>query len=79
MIVGPIMSEFQHVVFQAVDRPLSDKELAFAERQSTRADMSRWSLSVDYHYSSFRGDVDGLLHRGYDAFLQRSSSVSRTQ
>jgi len=63
------MSEFQHVVFQAVDRPLCDKELAFAQRQSTRAEVSRWSLSVDYHYSSFCGDVDGLLRRGYDVFL----------
>jgi hypothetical protein len=57
------MSEYQYVVFQAVDRPLNDKELAFAERQSSRADVSRWSLSCDYHYSSFRGDVDGLLRR----------------
>lgn len=71
------MSEFQHIVFQAVDRPLSDKELAFAERQSTRADVSRWSLSVDYHYSSFRGDVDGLLRRGYDAFLQYTNYGDR--
>jgi hypothetical protein len=64
------MSEFQYVFFQAVDRPLTDTELAFAERQSTRADVSRWSLSVEYHYGSFRGDVDRLLRRGFDVFLQ---------
>ena len=64
------MSEYQYVVFQAVDRPLNDKALAFAERQSSRADVSRWSLSCEYHYSSFQGDVDGLLRRGYDVFLQ---------
>ena len=71
------MSEFQYVVFQAVDRPLNDNELAFAERQSTRADVSRWSLSVEYHYSSFRGDVDGLLRRGYDVFLQYTNYGDR--
>ena len=51
------MSEYQYVVFQAVDRPLNDTQLKYAQRQSTRADVSRWSLSVEYHYSSFRGDV----------------------
>lgn len=64
------MSEFQYVVFQAVDRPLNDKGFAFAERQSSRADVSRWSLLCEYHYSSFHGVVDGLLRRGYDVFLQ---------
>ena len=65
------MSEYQYVMFQAVDRPLNDNQLKYAQRQSTRADVSRWSLSVEYHYSSFRGDVDGLLRRGYDVFLQQ--------
>ncbi|MCA9050762.1 MAG: hypothetical protein KDA89_18615 [Planctomycetaceae bacterium] len=71
------MSEFQYVVFQAVDRPLNDRELAFAERQSSRADVSRWSLSCEYHYSSFRGDVDGLLRRGYDVFLRYTNYGDR--
>ena len=71
------MSEYQYVVFQAVDRPLNDKQLEFAQRQSTRADVSRWSLSVEYHYSSFRGDVDGLLRRGYDVFLQHTNYGDR--
>jgi hypothetical protein len=60
------VSEYQYVVFRAVDGPLSDEQLAFAHRQSTRAEVSRRSLSVEYHYSSFRGDVDGLLRQGYD-------------
>lgn len=71
------MSEFQYVVFQAVDRPLNDRELAFAKRQSSRADVSRWSLSCEYHYSSFHGDVDGLLRRGYDVYLQYTNYGAR--
>ena len=39
--------------------------------------MSRWSLSVEYHYSSFRGDVDGLLRRGYDVYLQHTNYGDR--
>lgn len=71
------MSEYQYVEFRAVDRPLNDKELAFAERQSSRADVTRWSLSCEYHYSSFRGDVNGLLRRGYDVFLQYTNYGDR--
>ena len=71
------MSEYQYVVFQAVDRPLNDKQLQFAEQQSTRAKVSRWSLAVEYHYSSFRGDVDGLLQRGYDVYLQYTNYGDR--
>jgi hypothetical protein len=71
------VSEYQYVVFHAVDGPLNDKQLEFARRQSTRADVSRWSLSVEYHYSSFRGDVDGLLRRGYDVYLEYTNYGSR--
>jgi hypothetical protein len=71
------VSTYQCVVFRAVDGPLSDEQLAFAQRQSTRAEVSRWSLSVDYHYSSFRGDVDGLLRGGYDVYLQYTNYGSR--
>jgi hypothetical protein len=71
------VSEYQYVAFQAVDSPLNDKQLAFAQRQSTRAEVSRWSLSVEYHFSSFHGDVDGLLRRGYDVYLQHTNYGSR--
>ncbi|MEQ8788223.1 MAG: hypothetical protein RIC55_18080 [Pirellulaceae bacterium] len=71
------MSEYQYVVFRAVDRPLDDKQLEFARRQSSRADVTRWSLSVEYHYSSFRGDVEGLLRGGYDVYLQTCNYGSR--
>ena len=63
------MSEYQYIEFQAVDRQLNDKQLEFAERQSSRAEVSRRSLTVEYHYSDFRGDVDGLLRHGFDVFL----------
>ncbi|MCY2976972.1 MAG: hypothetical protein NTW52_20145 [Planctomycetota bacterium] len=67
------MSEFQIVKFRAIDRPLSDNQLEFMERQSSRADFTKWEFKVEYHYSSFRGDVDAMLRNGYDIFLTYSN------
>ncbi|MEX0792763.1 MAG: hypothetical protein WD045_06475, partial [Pirellulaceae bacterium] len=71
------MSEYQYVVFRAVDGPLNDKQLEFAEAQSSRADVSRWTLSCEYDYSSFRGDVDALLRRGFDVHLEYTNYGTR--
>lgn len=67
------MSEYQIVKFRAIDRPLTDKQLEFMERQSSRAEFTKWEFKVEYHYSSFRGDVDGMLRNGYDIFLTYSN------
>ena len=55
------MSEYQVVKFRAIDRPLTDKQLAFMDRQSSRAEFTKWEFQVEYHYSSFRGDVLSLV------------------
>ena len=39
------MSEYQFIHFLACDRPLDDGAFEFMERQSTRADISRWELT----------------------------------
>ena len=67
------MSEYQIVKFRAIDRPLTDKQLVFMDRQSSRAEFTKWEFEVEYHYSSFRGDVDGMLRNGYDVFLTYSN------
>lgn len=72
------MSEYQYIEFRAVDRPLTDAELEFAAGQSTRADISRWSFTNEYHYGDFHGDVDGLLKHGYSAFLHYANYGTRT-
>ena len=71
------MSEHQYVAFRAVDRPLTDKELAFARTQSSRAEISRWSFENEYHYGDFRGDVNKLLHSGYDVYLHYANYGTR--
>ena len=72
------MSEYQYVAFRAVDRPLTDAELKFANSQSTRAEISRWSFQNEYHYGDFHGDVNGLLRRGYDVHLHYANFGVRT-
>lgn len=72
------MSEYQYIEFQAVDRPLTDHELAYARKQSTRAEISRWSFQNEYHFGDFRGDVNGMLQRGYDVHLHYANFGIRT-
>ena len=72
------MSEYQYLEFRAVDRPLTDKELAYAENQSSRAEISRWSFTNEYHYGDFRGSTDGMLRHGYDVFLHYANYGTRT-
>ena len=72
------MSEYQYIEFRAVDRPLTETELNFAEQQSTRAEISRWSFRNEYHYGDFRGDAKGLLRRGYDVHLHYANFGVRT-
>ncbi len=63
------MSEYQFIHFQALDRPLSDTQLEFMRGQSTRADVSRWEFTNEYHFGDFHGDRLGMLRNGYDVHL----------
>jgi hypothetical protein len=63
------MSEYQYVEFRAVDRPLNGEELEFAHSQSTRAEITPWSFTNEYHFGDFHGDVHKLLRGGYDVYL----------
>jgi hypothetical protein len=60
------MSEFQYVAFRAIDGPVSEKDLEFMRRQSSRAEITPWSFDNEYHYGDFRGDEAEMLRRGYD-------------
>ncbi|MCU0721121.1 MAG: hypothetical protein MUC83_15530 [Pirellula sp.] len=71
------MSEFQVVEFRAVDRPLTNEQMEFMDRQSSRAEFSKWDYSVEYHYSSFRGDINGMLRNGYDIFVMDTNFGQR--
>jgi len=63
------MSEYQYVHFLAIDRPLDDRQLEYMEQQSTRAEITRWEFTNEYHYGDFRGNAREMLRRGYDVHL----------
>jgi len=63
------MSEYQFVHFLAIDKPLTGEQLEFMNRQSSRADISQWEFTNEYHYGDFRGNAKEMLRQGYDLHL----------
>lgn len=63
------MSEYQYIHFMALDRPLDDKQLKYMRTQSTRADITQWEFTNEYHYGDFHGNAREMLRRGYDVHL----------
>jgi hypothetical protein len=63
------MSEYQYYEFQAVDRPLNDKEMNEIRSFSTRAEITPHSFTNDYSWGSFKGDEDRWMEKYFDGFL----------
>lgn len=63
------MSEYQCIAFRAIDKPVSEKNLEYMRRQSSRAEITPWSFDNEYHYGDFHGDALEMLRRGYDIHL----------
>jgi hypothetical protein len=63
------MSEYQYYEFQAIDRPLTEKEMSYLRSFSSRAHITATSFAVDYSWGSFKGDEDGWMEKYFDAFL----------
>ena len=71
------MSEYQYVEFVAIDAPVTEKNLEYMQRQSTRAEITNWSFINEYHYGSFRGNALEMLRRGYDFHLHFANYGTR--
>jgi len=63
------VSEYQYVAFRAIDHPVSEKNLDYMHRQSSRAEITPWSFENEYHFGDFRGNAIEMLRRGYDLHL----------
>lgn len=63
------MSEYQFYEFRAVDRNLTDEEMADLRALSTRATITPTSFQNVYNYGDFRGDPLELMQRYFDAFV----------
>jgi hypothetical protein len=63
------MSGYQYYEFQAVDRPLTDREQAELRALSTRAEISAYRFSNVYHWGNFKGSPDQLMEQYFDAHV----------
>jgi len=63
------MSEYQYYEFQAIDRPLTEMEMAELRSYSTRARITPTSFVNDYSWGNFKGDEDAWMEKYFDAFL----------
>lgn len=63
------MSEYQYYEFQAIDRPLTAKEMGELRSYSTRARITPTSFVNDYAWGSFKGNEDAWMAKYFDAFL----------
>ncbi|TWU30511.1 hypothetical protein Pla144_12980 [Bythopirellula polymerisocia] len=43
--------------------------MAYARKQSSRAEITRWYFENEYYFGDFHGDANGLLRHGYDVHL----------
>ena len=67
------MSEHQYYEFLAIDRPLSESEMAQLRRISTRAEISPTSFINVYNWGDFRGDETSLMKNYFDLHLYRAN------
>ena len=72
------MSEYQYYEFQAIDRPLTDKQMAELRAISSRAEITPTRMTNVYHYGDFRGDPVELLATYFDAHLHEANWGSHT-
>jgi hypothetical protein len=63
------MSEYQYYEFQAIDRPLTEKEMRELRSFSTRARITPTSFVNDYSWGGFKGNADEWMEKYFDAFL----------
>ena len=63
------MSEYQYYEFQAIDRPLTAKEMDKLRSYSTRARITPTGFVNDYSWGDFKGNADAWMEKYFDAFL----------
>ena len=71
------MSEYQYYEFQAVDRPLTKKQMSELRAYSSRAQITPSSFVNVYHWGNFKGNPDKWIEKYFDAFLYLANWGSR--
>jgi len=63
------MSEYQYYEFQAIDKPLNQKEIQALRNLSSRAQITPTSFVNEYNWGDFKGKPLTLMEKYFDAFL----------
>jgi hypothetical protein len=63
------MSEYQYYEFQAVDRPLTTREMAALRKVSTRAKITPTRFVNHYDWGDFKGNPSAWMEKYFDGFL----------
>jgi hypothetical protein len=63
------MSEYQYYEFQAIDRPLTERQIRELRRYSTRASITSTRFVNHYEWGAFKGDPSAWMAKYFDAFL----------
>jgi len=63
------VSEYQYYEFQAVDRPLTEREMGQLRACSSRATITATRFVNHYEWGSFKGDPSAWMEKYFDAFL----------
>jgi len=63
------MSEYKYYEFIAIDRPMTEDEMAELRALSTRADITPVSFTNEYNWGNFKGNPDKLMQRYFDAHV----------
>ncbi|MFG1808247.1 hypothetical protein [Streptomyces sp. NPDC049040] len=72
------MSEYQHYQFMAIDRPLSDEQVAAVRELTTRAEITHTDFVNTYQWGDFKGSPERLMEDYYDAHLYFANWGTRT-
>ena len=71
------MSEYQYYEFQAIDLPLTERQIRELRRYSTRASITSTRFVNHDEWGDFKGDASAWMAKYFDAFLYHSSEPSR--
>jgi hypothetical protein len=71
------MSEYQYYEFQAVDRPLTQRQISELRAYSSRAQITPSSFVNVYNWGDFKGNPEKWMEKYFDAFLYLANWGSR--
>jgi len=64
-----IVSEYQYYEFQAVERPLTQRQMSELRKVSTRATITPTRFVNHYEWGDFKGNPSRWMEKYFDAFL----------